>query len=137
MQRFAKLSRFARRRVFVWSKTQPNVPMYLVACSWLALLSVENLLGTVVSRRSTNLPYVLWVTATNLTVLFALDKINWHPDVMPVVNSQGLTTFIAANLMTGAVNFATNTMEWGMVGAVALVGCYMVGVLVAAKVRMR
>ena len=112
------------------------MPLYLVACSWLALLSVENLLNIKVSRRSTNLSYVLWVTATNITVLFALDKINWHPDVMRVVNGRGLATFIAANLMTGAVNLATNTMEWGMAGGVAWVGCYMVGVLGAAKIQI-
>ena len=66
-------------------------------------------------------------------MLYALDKTAWKPEVMDVVNRNGLATFLVANLGTGAVNLATDTMTWGN-GACGVVAGYMAGVLGAAWV---
>ena len=110
-----------------------NAPPSLLCTSWSFFFFTAYALNIPVSRRSTNISYALWVTATNVTMLYALDKTAWKPEVMDVVNRNGLATFLVANLGTGAVNLATDTMTWGN-GACGVVAGYMAGVLGAAWV---
>ncbi|KAF3481267.1 uncharacterized protein GIQ15_04026 [Arthroderma uncinatum] len=89
--------------------------------------------GMPVSRRLANLPYVLWVNAFNLThmLLFCLIETFVFPSVakasnrkeeaeqcefatsrvMRAFNKGGLTVFLIANLLTGAVNLGMNTLD--------------------------
>lgn len=92
-----------------------------------------------VSRRLANLPYVLWVVAFNTTqlLLFSLVDTVYFPDthlappgkmqidptdekaktgaatsrIMTAFNNNGLIVFLVANLLTGAVNLGTNTLD--------------------------
>ncbi|GAC71605.1 uncharacterized membrane protein [Moesziomyces antarcticus T-34] len=82
-------------------------------------------LGT--SRRLANLPYVLWVVAFNtsfllgyvLVYLFILQPVEGTPGgegdpvtprILDDINRHSLVVFLVANLLTGVVNMATQTM---------------------------
>ncbi len=102
-------------------------------------------LGTRVSRRLANLPYVLWVAAFNsaqITVYcivetlsfpavhLAADKITERREcdrasskIIKAYNRNGLAIFLIANLMTGLVNITLATLDISHLGAmVVLVG---------------
>jgi phosphatidylinositol glycan class W len=82
-------------------------------------------LGT--SRRLANLPYVLWVVAFNtssllgyvLVYLFIVQPVEGTPGgggdpvtprILDDINRHSLVVFLVANLLTGVVNMATQTM---------------------------
>eukprot|EP00980_Cylindrotheca_fusiformis_P005882 scaffold1233_cov111-Cylindrotheca_fusiformis.AAC.8 len=67
-----------------------------------------------VSRRSTNAPFCLWVSAHNVFLLsmfqlFLLDR--KLPIVFETVNRHGMPMFLIANLLTGLVNLTIPTLE--------------------------
>ncbi|KAK9358361.1 GWT1-domain-containing protein [Lipomyces starkeyi] len=94
-----------------------------------------------VSRRLANLPYVLWVTSTNIMyiLMYLLVEVIFYPscdltpeskyeDAVPwgleAVNENGLAVFLLANLLTGAVNLSLNTLDVKNVQALTLLVLY-------------
>ncbi|ORX91934.1 GWT1-domain-containing protein [Basidiobolus meristosporus CBS 931.73] len=104
-------------------KKRQKQPMVLLASAvvmWTVFHVVRGFLEIEVSRRMANLPYVLWVVAFNLTLLLGIMSIERciHPNVLtPAVpklldslNQNGLTIFLVANLLTGAINISMQTI---------------------------
>lgn len=86
---------------------------------WMLHFCFTDLLDIPVSRRSTNLTFITWSLAHNVTMLLAFwivaaafipspDKI---PSILAAVNRHGFILFIISNLLTGAVNLSINTLE--------------------------
>ncbi|KAK9238625.1 GWT1-domain-containing protein [Lipomyces kononenkoae] len=94
-----------------------------------------------VSRRLANLPYVLWVTSTNIVyiLMYLLVEVIFYPSADPksessfenvvpwgleAVNENGLAVFLLANLLTGAVNLSLNTLDIKNVQALTVLVLY-------------
>ena len=104
---------------FVWFANSHFAPVYggLFTCVvalfalWLLLLTT----GIPVSRRTTNIVFLVWSLLVNMMQLtgiqYAWTRANKVPTVLLAVNRHGLLTFILANLLTGAVNLLINTLE--------------------------
>ena len=124
------------------------LPLNLLAWSatWTALFVAVNEpvngASVPVSRRLANLPYVLWVSAFNVTQLLAFYLVELlffgrsAPDasraaekerhdrsvsrVLAAFNRNGLAMFLLANLLTGAVNLTIPTLEVGSLAAMGI-----------------
>ncbi|KAM7222185.1 GPI-anchored wall transfer protein 1 [Rhypophila decipiens] len=110
--------------------------------------------GVDVSRRLANLPYVLWVVASNtaLVTAFCLVDIFFFPSfysahesraekevyetatsrVLRAYNRNGLVVFLLANLLTGLVNMTVPTLDVTPVVSVGILVLYMVTVTATA-----
>ena len=101
--------------------------------SWF-ILFVMVYSGSQISRRFANLPYVVWVYATNislLTLFYATrdDKVvDW---IIKAVNRNGLLFFLVGNLLTGFVNLTFNTIRVGWFVSLIILGVYIVTVVFA------
>lgn len=133
------------KNLLIWSTT------------WICLFATTSEywgLNVTPSRRLANLPYFLWVTAFNtvqLTAFYLIERFffdgaresapggNYYafavPRVLHAVNRNGLAVFLVANLLTGLVNVAVNTLEVGRMGAVGILVAYL-GVVVAVAVGL-
>ncbi|KAL8987582.1 MAG: hypothetical protein Q9177_003224 [Variospora cf. flavescens] len=121
--------------------------LWSVWYSMLLFLAVSyKALGLQVSRRLANLPYVLWVSAFNCTqlALFSAVEILVFPglyspidkklegqrskhatsQILAAFNRNGLAIFLLANLLTGLVNLATDTLQAGRGRAMATLVAY-------------
>ena len=95
---------------------------------WCAALGAEALLEPI-SRRSCNLPYILWTVALCLAMCLLLAAAQLlvpgcQPRLMQAVSRNQLPLFLAANLLTGAVNFSVDTMGVGAWAAWGVVASY-------------
>jgi phosphatidylinositol glycan class W len=100
-----------------------------VAALWLAYWLVAAGVQPV-SRRACNAAYVLWMLALNLQclLLFLAADIalpGTPPRLLSAVSVAMMPLFLAANLLTGAVNLAFNTLAASRTAALALVTAYM------------
>ena len=115
----------------LWIKISENVIQQLSQTSmWIAILwRVVVVLGIPVSRRSTNLGFVLWTLVVNLPFLTLILLIyQRHQRVTflaRLVNRHGLVCFIVANLLTGIVNLSINTLETGDYTAIGILLAYL------------
>jgi phosphatidylinositol glycan class W len=113
--------------------------------------------GLTVSRRLANLPYMLWVVASNSTLVLAFCLVDVlcfpafyrAPDakaekeahdaatsrVLRAYNRNGLAVFLLANLLTGLVNMTVRTLDVSSVTTMAVLVAYMT-VLTAAAVGL-
>jgi phosphatidylinositol glycan class W len=113
--------------------------------------------GLTVSRRLANLPYVLWVVASNSALLLAFAAVDVlvfpafyrAPDakaeaeayeaatsrVLRAYNRNGLALFLLANLLTGLVNMTVRTLHVGRASTMAILGGYM-GLVTAVAVAL-
>ncbi|GHJ87653.1 hypothetical protein NliqN6_4055 [Naganishia liquefaciens] len=102
------------------------------ATSWL-LLFLLRVLQIPVSRRLANAPYAIWTAAFNATFLLGYYLIERHafparatrkvPALLEWINMNGLVLFLVANLLTGAINVAMESMYASdRVGFAVLVG---------------
>ncbi|KAL2155203.1 hypothetical protein VTH82DRAFT_3879 [Thermothelomyces myriococcoides] len=116
--------------------------------------------GLPVSRRLANLPYILWVTAFNSTLVlaFCLVDVLLFPSfykaqdvksereayetatsrVLRAYNRNGLAIFLLANLLTGLVNMTVPTLDVGRLGTMGILLGYMAiltGVAVGLDMR--
>jgi phosphatidylinositol glycan class W len=103
--------------------------------------------GLTVSRRLANLPYILWVVASNSALLlaFALVDALLFPAfyraqdakaereaydaatsrVLRAYNRNGLGVFLLANLLTGLVNMTVRTLDVGRIATMGILAGYM------------
>jgi phosphatidylinositol glycan class W len=113
--------------------------------------------GLTVSRRLANLPYILWVVASNSALVLAFCLVDTlmfpafyrAPDaraereaydaatsrVLRAYNRNGLAVFLLANLLTGLVNMTVRTLDVGRIATMGILGGYM-GVLTAVAVAL-
>jgi phosphatidylinositol glycan class W len=111
----------------------------LVTALWAAFLAATVWLEPV-SRRSCNASYVFWMLALNAQSLAALAGATATlptqplPRLLQAVSDTMLPTFLVANLLTGAVNMAIDTMKVGDWVARAVVSGYTAAVAVAALI---
>lgn len=111
--------------------------------------------GLTVSRRMANLPYMLWVAASNAVLLLAFYLVDallfpsfysaqdaktekelydtTTSKVLRAYNRNGLAVFLLANLLTGLVNMTVPTLDVGRVATVGILVGYM-GVVTAVAV---
>ncbi|KAI3433308.1 hypothetical protein D9Q98_003126 [Chlorella vulgaris] len=92
---------------------------------WAAVATVQP-----VSRRACNAAYVLWMLALNVQccALFVAAELllpGPMPQLLTTVSSRMLPVFLAANLLTGAVNLTTNTLAASHRTALLLLTAYM------------
>jgi hypothetical protein len=109
------------------------------AALWLASELADPLVEPV-SRRACNLAYILWICALSLgmVVLCLVTQLvtppaQGLPQLLAAANRNMLPVFLAANLLTGAVNLAVDTLAVGDAGARALVCAYMLLVCLLAS----
>ncbi|KAK1752557.1 GPI-anchored wall transfer protein 1 [Echria macrotheca] len=110
--------------------------------------------GLTVSRRLANLPYVLWVVASNTVLVsaFCLVDTIFFPAfynaqdaraekeahdtatsrVLRAYNRNGLAVFLLANLLTGFVNMTVPTLDVGRVATMGILVGYMATVTAVA-----
>ncbi|KAG0958348.1 hypothetical protein G6F32_000394 [Rhizopus arrhizus] len=87
--------------------------LFLVYNIWIYLFPKYD-----VSRGMANLPYVLWVVASNLILIFDLIAIEKNaikfvksaPPLLVAINNNGLFTFLLANILTGLINLSMRTL---------------------------
>ncbi|KAK4247201.1 GWT1-domain-containing protein [Corynascus novoguineensis] len=116
--------------------------------------------GLTVSRRLANLPYILWVVASNSTLVlaFCLVDVLLFPSfyraqdaksereayematsrVLRAYNRNGLAIFLLANLLTGLVNMTVRTLDVGRLATMGILLGYMAvltGVAVGLDMR--
>lgn len=134
------------------------VRLALWSAGWAALYLLHTNyaygLGMTVSRRLANLPYVLWVVASNaaLVTAFCLVDVACFPGfyaagdaraeraayevatsrVLRAYNRNGLAVFLLANLLTGLVNMTVPTLTVGRGGAMGVLVGYMAVVTAVA-----
>lgn len=94
------------------------------------LMALTEVVVEPVSRRSCNLAYILWVLALCLATLLVLVLLQIvlpataAAAVPAAINRNMLPLFLAANLLTGAVNLSIDTMGVGHWEARVVVGVY-------------
>ncbi|KAK4149969.1 GWT1-domain-containing protein [Chaetomidium leptoderma] len=110
--------------------------------------------GLTVSRRLANLPYILWVVASNSALVLAFCLVDTlffpafykAPDakaekeaydtatsrVLRAYNRNGLAIFLVANLLTGLVNMTVRTLDVGRITTMGILGGYMAAVTALA-----
>ena len=89
-----------------------------------------------ISRRSANLPYVLWVFAIGVMLLF-LTKLLVMPmflqngrrsELIGLFSRHQFLIFVFANLLTGAVNLTFDTLHASLAEAMAILSMYVIAV---------
>ena len=125
----------------VWVARLAGLSGLFWAVLWVLVRAVEP-----VSRRTCNAAYVVWVLAFNLSVLAAfaaVEVLGPLPPGLPAVgmyhaiNRNALAVFLAANLLTGAVNIFTDTLAASDAQAQATLLAYMTVVAGAASAADR
>ena len=106
----------------------------VLGCVWRLLVYF----GIKVSRRSTNVSFCCWALVVNLLILQLVRTVHQRNGQVSMVsnalNRHGLTCFVVANLLTGAVNLSINTLEIQDLTAMVILVAYMtsIGVLAIA-----
>ena len=113
------------------SNQRPYRSLWPAAIAWGIIWQLlEKGFAIPASRRTTNATFIFWVILVNTIILAAMLKVtafadgsrlrpHWRvserqqlvPPIMEAINKQGLAVFVVANLLTGAVNLSTNTLE--------------------------
>mgnify|MGYP005853158229 CR=1 FL=1 len=116
----------------LWSNSTANDTVRQMLCASGAVLLLWRVgvaIGIPVSRRSTNLGFVLWSLVVNLTlstcILIIYKRHQRVTFLSNLVNRHGLACFIVANLLTGLVNISINTLEVQNLTAVAILLAYL------------
>jgi len=105
---------------------------------WAAHYFLTSSLGIPNSRRSTNVPFILWVLAQNTSELclihFAMTSgrepyLHVHaPRIFNAVNRFGLPVFFVSNILTGLVNLLVDTIHSSNKKAILILSIYLVAV---------
>ena len=113
------------------SRPVPSTRDYAAACAvaWAALLCCVYGLQLPVSRRQCNLSFVLWIYAEGATMLLmAHAGLDSASTLMRALSVRQLAVFLGANVLTGAVNMAMETMAAPPATALAVLSLYVVAV---------
>lgn len=137
----------------LWSSPSSGSTQWkrLTICSiilWVLHFFCTIILNIPVSRRSTNLTFVTWSLAHNVTMLvvFCLvaaafvptpDKM---PSILSAVNHHGFLMFVISNLLTGAVNLSINTLQivhdsFALIILIGYVACIALIALVLERIK--
>lgn len=112
----------------------------MAAGLWLAYWAAAAYLQPV-SRRACNASYVLWILALTSQSIFlcwaALGVAPAQPLLVAAISDSTLPVFLAANLLTGAVNMGVDTLAASDRVALATVALYMALVCLAAAALPR
>lgn len=106
---------------------------------WAAHYFLTSLLGVPNSRRSTNVPFILWSLAQNTSVLclihFAMTSssrseplLQHAPRIFNSVNRFGLPVFFVSNILTGLVNLLVDTIHSSNEKAMVVLTIYLMAV---------
>ena len=124
----AKLLHAVSRRIH----SSQVVAMAIWASFWIVLFEVAydfHALNLPVSRRLANLPYVFWVAAFNIAQLsgfYMVESLSGMGTsrLLAALNRNGLLIFLVANLLTGGVNLALRTLDYGHLEAMGILFAY-------------
>jgi phosphatidylinositol glycan class W len=112
-------------------------------CLWLVVGVSERVLEPI-SRRTCNLPYILWLCATCVTLVLPLIAAQpllpngLQPLLVHGFSRNMLGVFLAANLMTGSINLGMDTLAVPDTQARAIVALYMLAnCLLAVELDVR
>ena len=134
-------------RYCIWPKTNSNTittlrqRRLLIAsiAFWAAHFFLTSLSDTPTSRRSTNLPFLLWSLAQNTSVLclihFAMTGMGDalpSPRIFNSVNRFGLPFFFVSNILTGLVNLLVDTIHSSNGKAMMVLSIYLMAVCLMA-----
>ncbi|KAK4685828.1 glucosaminylphosphatidylinositol acyltransferase, partial [Tremellales sp. Uapishka_1] len=124
-------SHYEKRRV------ELALVLFSYSIAWWGGLGVCRLLGGEVSRRLSNLPYVLWVAGYNTSFLLGYLVLEIAlfpssdravPPLLEAINSNSLSVFLIANLLTGAINLSVQTMYASRVVSMGILVGYSVAI---------
>lgn len=97
--------------------------------------------GIFASRRMANLPYVLWVAAFSTThhllLLIFESSFASAAHILAAISHNQLVLFLAANLLTGAVNLLVSPKDAGGAVTIAVMAGYSVGLCLFAVLLHR
>lgn len=126
---------------FCFSYTTPILKQQRLLVTTLALwvihLALTVALQLPTSRRSTNLPFIIWALAHNMTILsFVYHVTNTFsqiyenkpppmPCILDAVNQYGLAVFLLSNVLTGLVNLTVDTLHASDAKAVLVLLVYL------------
>ncbi|KAK0657711.1 GPI-anchored wall transfer protein 1 [Cercophora newfieldiana] len=152
----------ARTTTTTATAASPRTRLLLTLAVWSATWSILYFLctdyaygaGLSVSRRMANLPYILWVVASNtilLSVFYVIDIVffpsfyNAHDpraereayltatsQVLRAYNRNGLAVFLVANLLTGLANMTVRTLHVDPMQTMGILTGYMAAVTALA-----
>ena len=109
---------------------------------WAAHFFLTSVLSVPNSRRSTNVPFILWSLAQNTSVLclihFAMTNssseplLHHAPRIFNTVNRFGLPVFFVSNILTGLVNLLVDTIRSSNEKAMLVLSIYLMAVCALA-----
>lgn len=121
------------------TKTKMNIVLKLVSlsvCLWIVLCILNNYLP--ISRTLTNSSYCVYISSVFTTVIFIMyfiellfqdktKKVLFDvPLIILAINDNGLIYFLAANLLTGAVNLSLRTLLVSGIVSIVILNFYMI-----------
>lgn len=83
-----------------------------------------------ISRRTANLPYVLWVVSFNAVFLLGYNLVDRIAKtekplrLMEAINNNGLGIFLLGNLLTGLINMSINTLAYSDAASFGILVAY-------------
>ena len=87
-----------------------------------------------ISRRATNLPFILWCCSVCDVYMWILQyKEIKVPNLLKKINNHQLSLFLIANLLTGAINFMFDTQNMGAVESLTILVNYCLFITVVAN----
>lgn len=107
---------------------------------WVVHLVFTVLLQVPTSRRTTNLPFILWALAHNMTILSLIEYVTTSftlandnkpptiPCILNAVNRNGLAVFLVSNILTGLVNLTVDTLHASNGKAMGILSMYLAAV---------
>mmetsp|Transcript_18225 Transcript_18225/g.26948 ORF Transcript_18225/g.26948 Transcript_18225/m.26948 type:complete len:486 (-) Transcript_18225:35-1492(-) len=131
-------------RYCIWPKVDPNTITELrqwrlliaSVAFWATHFFLTLVLGVSNSRRSTNVPFILWSMAQNTSVLclihFAMtsmgEPVQSAPRIFNSINRFGLPVFFVSNILTGLVNLLVDTIHSSNEKAMLVLSIYLMAV---------
>ena len=100
---------------------------------WAVHFFLTSILGVPNSRRSTNVPFILWSMAQNTSVLCLIhvamtsggESAPSAPRIFNSVNKFGLPFFFVSNILTGLVNLLLDTIHASNAKAMLVLSVYL------------
>mmetsp|Transcript_906 Transcript_906/g.1793 ORF Transcript_906/g.1793 Transcript_906/m.1793 type:complete len:533 (+) Transcript_906:74-1672(+) len=123
------LSTFRQRRMSI-----------MVVLLWTIHFALVYRMEIPTSRRSTNVSFILWALAHNLTILLCIHSViirsafsefgsdistRFTPKLLHAANKFGLAVFLTSNIMTGLVNLSVDTLHSSDAEALVVLSIYL------------